>query len=95
MTSMQADPMSECNYASNLDWGQSLTVLQFTGQINLPKTGLWSFSLNSDDGSILYIDGAIFINNDGGCPLPMSKIMVVIIIAINSCTTPYHASLCN
>ena len=26
---------------------------------------MWSFSLNSDDGSFLYIDGALFINNDG------------------------------
>lgn len=39
--------------------------MQFTGHIKLPTSGLWSFSLSSDDGSLLYIDGAIFINNDG------------------------------
>ena len=67
---------------------ETLTVLQFTGQINLPKTGLWSFSLNSDDGSILYIDGAIFINNDGGCPLPISQDFAAIITAITIIITP-------
>ena len=39
--------------------------MQFTGHVKLPTTGLWSFSLSSDDGSLLYIDGALFINNDG------------------------------
>jgi len=39
--------------------------LQFTGHIKLPIGGLWSFSLSSDDSSLLYIDGALFINNDG------------------------------
>ena len=74
---------------------ETLTVLQFTGQINLPKTGLWSFSLASDDGSILYIDGAMFINNDGGCPLPISKIIFVIIIITITIIiiTPYSTSL--
>ena len=50
-------------------------LLQFTGQVNLPKAGLWSFSLSSDDGSILYIDGGIFINNDGGYPHPISVLL--------------------
>lgn len=40
-------------------------MLQFTGHIHLPVTGLWSFILDSDDGSLLYIDGAILINNNG------------------------------
>ena len=39
--------------------------MQFTGHIKLPVAGLWRFSLNSDDGALLYIDGAIIINNDG------------------------------
>ena len=39
--------------------------LQFSGHIRLPVGGLWSFSLSSDDSSLLYIDGALFINNDG------------------------------
>ncbi len=39
--------------------------LQFTGHIKLPTGGYWSFSLSSDDSSLLYIDGALFINNDG------------------------------
>ncbi|KAL3163030.1 hypothetical protein ABBQ32_009455 [Trebouxia sp. C0010 RCD-2024] len=37
----------------------------FTGNIYLPVAGLWRFSLVSDDGSLLYIDGAIVINADG------------------------------
>lgn len=36
-----------------------------TGQIVATETGYYSFSLNSDDGSILTVDGAQVINNDG------------------------------
>ena len=42
-----------------------ICVMQFTGHVKLPSAGLWSFSLTSDDGSLLYIDGALLINNDG------------------------------
>ena len=34
-------------------------------QINVPTAGDYEFFTNSDDGSILYIDGGIVVDNDG------------------------------
>ncbi len=38
---------------------------RFTGEVNVPTTGEWTFYLKSDDGSRLWIDGEELINNDG------------------------------
>jgi hypothetical protein len=38
--------------------------LRFTGFISVPDDAVYLFSLNSDDGSGLYIDGRLFIEND-------------------------------
>ena len=38
---------------------------KFSGFIYLPQTGIYAFSLNSDDGSVLFIDGEEVVNNDG------------------------------
>ncbi len=37
----------------------------FTGWVNVPQTGWWSLSTESDDGSALWIDGIRIVNNDG------------------------------
>ena len=37
----------------------------FTGYIDIPEDGIWSFSLTSDDGAILEMDGKLVVNNDG------------------------------
>ncbi len=39
--------------------------LVFTHQVNVPTTGDYEFYTNSDDGSILYIDGQVVVDNDG------------------------------
>lgn len=39
--------------------------VQYTGYIKLPKEGSYTFYLNSDDGSSLYIDGDLVVSNDG------------------------------
>ncbi len=44
--------------------GQDFGV-QYEGYIKLPKTGLYTFSIGSDDGSSLYIDGQLVVSNDG------------------------------
>lgn len=35
------------------------------GYINLPQTDVYNFYLSSDDGSMLYLDGKLVINNNG------------------------------
>ncbi len=40
-------------------------ALRFTGSIHVPKDGAWTFFTTSDDGSRLYIDGKLVVDNDG------------------------------
>jgi hexosaminidase len=40
-------------------------ALKFSGYISVPETGIYTLALNSDDGSVLYIDNNEVINNDG------------------------------
>lgn len=40
-------------------------AVQYRGYIKIPKDGLYTFYLNSDDGSDLYIDGNLVVSNDG------------------------------
>ncbi len=40
-------------------------AVQYNGYIKIPKDGLYTFYLNSDDGSDLYIDGNLVVSNDG------------------------------
>lgn len=37
----------------------------FSGLIDCPETGLYTFRTISDDGSVLWIDGEMVVNNDG------------------------------
>ena len=38
----------------------------YEGYIKIPKDGIYSFSVASDDGSIIWLGGAPAVNNDGG-----------------------------
>jgi len=40
-------------------------ALRFTGTLQIPKSGKYQFYCASDDGSRLYIDGKMVVNNDG------------------------------
>ena len=46
------------------DRGENFAFV-FTGEIECPKDGKYSFTTSSDDGSMLLIDGKIVVNNDG------------------------------
>jgi len=46
--------------------------VQYAGQFEVERDGIYVFRLNSDDGSCLYIDNLLLINNDGIHP-PRSK----------------------
>ncbi len=43
--------------------GENFAV-KYSGYIKIPEDGFYSFYTNSDDGSKLYIDGKIIVNND-------------------------------
>jgi parallel beta-helix repeat protein len=40
-------------------------AFKFAGYINVPSDGTYTFYTTSDDGSNLYIDGVLVVNNDG------------------------------
>ena len=40
--------------------------LVLSGYVNVPEDGIYTFRLLSDDGSLLYLDGDLAIDNDGG-----------------------------
>ena len=40
--------------------------LILTGYIDVPKDDIYTFKLLSDDGSLLYLDGKLMLDNDGG-----------------------------
>lgn len=40
-------------------------ALRFTGNLLVPKSGTYTFSIRSDDGSRIYIDDELFVNHDG------------------------------
>ena len=40
-------------------------AVRYLGRIFLPATGTYTFYCASDDGSLLYLDGQLLINNDG------------------------------
>jgi hypothetical protein len=44
---------------------QEFLVLQITGFIEAPRDGSYTFSITSDDGSLLYLGNHLLINNDG------------------------------
>lgn len=38
---------------------------RYSGFITIPRTGTWTFYTNSDDGSSLYVNNVLVVNNDG------------------------------
>jgi hypothetical protein len=42
-----------------------LFALRYTAKVNIPAAGVWTFYVNSDDGSRLYINGTLVVSNDG------------------------------
>lgn len=43
-------------------------AIDYSGRFWIEKAGEYTFSLLSDDGSLLYIDGALVVDNDGQHP---------------------------
>ena len=40
-------------------------AVRFSGYVNIPATGIYTFYINSDDGSQLYLDDQKLVDNDG------------------------------
>ena len=40
-------------------------AFEFTGYVDVPATGVYTFSLRSDDGSRLWLDDSLVVDNDG------------------------------
>jgi len=40
-------------------------VVRWTGQLHIKRSGRYKFCLNSDDGSKMYLNGGLVVNNDG------------------------------
>lgn len=40
-------------------------AIKLTTWVNIPASGRWEFGISSDDGSRLYLDGRLLIDNDG------------------------------
>ena len=38
----------------------------FEGYVNVPEDGIWEFMTKTDDGSVMYVDGQLVVDNDGG-----------------------------
>jgi hypothetical protein len=54
--------------SSRVEW----FAIRYRGKFTVAATGAYKFRLVSDDGSMLYIDGRLIINNDGQHP-PFSR----------------------
>ena len=63
-------PVGTGNTNSSFDLSPDTQISNFgftwTGYINIPTTGNWTFYTNSDDGSMLYIGTTLVVSNDGG-----------------------------
>ena len=62
-----ANSFGSSDVNQNTTSGQpTTTATQWVGKIRLDATGDYSFATNSDDGSRLFIDGVLVVNNEGG-----------------------------
>ncbi|NJM15077.1 MAG: hypothetical protein HC896_06595 [Bacteroidales bacterium] len=50
----------------------------FTASMEAPQDGVYSFWLTSDDGSKLYVNDSLLIDNDGGHAMVTKKAQVVL-----------------
>ena len=53
------------NFTNSVREGNNNYVLSFDGQIQIDNTGTYVFYTNSDEGSQLFINGTLVVNNDG------------------------------
>ena len=64
-------------------------ALRFDGHINIPKGGNYLFLIGSDDGSRLYIDGKVVIDNDGVHPFQQKRKQMQITAGLHTVAVEY------
>jgi len=64
-------------------------ALHFTGFINAPATGEYTFTLSSDDGSKIYIGSQVLINNDGPHAIQTGSASIVLGAGKHAITIDY------
>ncbi len=64
LTAIRKDKIDDFNL-DNLERRFANFAMEFTGYIKIDQSGIYDFYVNSNDGSILYIDDILIVNNDG------------------------------
>lgn len=64
-------------------------ALRFDGHINIPKAGNYLFLIGSDDGSRLFIDGKLVIDNDGIHPFQQKRKQMQITAGLHAVAVEY------
>ncbi|HEX9512010.1 MAG TPA: PA14 domain-containing protein [Puia sp.] len=64
-TSTPASTGSSTTFTLGVTTATANFALQFNGYINIATAGTYTFYTSSDDGSNLYLDGTLLVNNDG------------------------------
>ena len=64
-------------------------ALRFDGHINIPKAASYLFLIGSDDGSRLFIDGKLVIDNDGIHPYQQKRKQLEIIAGLHAVAVEY------
>ncbi|HTI10803.1 MAG TPA: PA14 domain-containing protein, partial [Puia sp.] len=64
-SSTPASTGTSTNFSLGVTQATANYALSFSGNLNIQTAGSYAFYLTSDDGSNLYLDGALVVNNDG------------------------------
>lgn len=64
-------------------------AIDYTGRFWIENPGIYSFSLLSDDGAMLYIDDAVVIDNDGQHPPDEKRGDAYLTHGVHSVRVPY------
>jgi hypothetical protein len=67
--------------------------LQFVGYVEVPTNGVYTFFLESDDGSVLYVDGVEVIDNDGEHGARMRSINLALEAGYHALRVDYFESI--
>lgn len=69
--------------------GETSYALQYTGQLLVEQPGQYIFYTESDDGSLLYIDGTLVVNNDGTHSLAEESGTIALTAGLHSIVVEY------